>query len=295
MEHGDAARARLLLEQAVEASPSDVDARRQLAEVLWHDGAAAGGGRAHRGGRDVSIRGTRRRSCAPAKCCWASAVRRSGAGAGRAGAGARRDAGRTRGPCAAACSANGASRIGRWPIMHQALRYNPHSADVLLEAAELQYQLGRPQRCLTTLQNLLELYPAGEEPRQRAVARRVGLRGRGSAGRTRSTALYAASTRGRAGARAALPTGPRAKRGRTTRPRRRRRPGRRPTRATRAAARCSPSSRREARGRRHDPALAAAGSIARRDSVRPSHRQNRHRRQLRQIGRHAPRCRRYSR
>src|SRR5262245_48321762 len=38
MEHGDDARARTLLEQAIAKSPTDVDAQRQLAEVLWKGG-----------------------------------------------------------------------------------------------------------------------------------------------------------------------------------------------------------------------------------------------------------------
>jgi Tfp pilus assembly protein PilF len=39
MERGDGPRAQSLLEEAVSASPSDVDARRQLAEVLWQAGS----------------------------------------------------------------------------------------------------------------------------------------------------------------------------------------------------------------------------------------------------------------
>jgi hypothetical protein len=36
---------------------------------------------------------------------------------------------------------------------------------VLEETAELQYQLGRPQRCLATLQHLLEATPTAGQPR----------------------------------------------------------------------------------------------------------------------------------
>jgi predicted Zn-dependent protease len=50
--------------------------------------------------------------------------------------------------------------------LQQALRYHPQAPNVLLEVAELQYQLGRPQRALTTVQCLLDSYPQGEEPRR---------------------------------------------------------------------------------------------------------------------------------
>jgi tetratricopeptide (TPR) repeat protein len=49
--------------------------------------------------------------------------------------------------------------------LQQALRYGPNAADVLQDAAELQFRLGRPQRCLATLQHLLEATPTAEQPR----------------------------------------------------------------------------------------------------------------------------------
>ena len=52
--------------------------------------------------------------------------------------------------------------------MQQALRYSPHRTDVLLDTAEIQYGMGRPQRSLTTLHHLLDVYAPGEEP-QRAL------------------------------------------------------------------------------------------------------------------------------
>ena len=39
LERGDCTRARELLDQAVAASPSDLEARRELAEVLWQEGS----------------------------------------------------------------------------------------------------------------------------------------------------------------------------------------------------------------------------------------------------------------
>ena len=50
--------------------------------------------------------------------------------------------------------------------LQQATRFGPHMGDLLLEVAQVQYELGRPQRCLTTLHQLLDIYPPGEEPQQ---------------------------------------------------------------------------------------------------------------------------------
>jgi hypothetical protein len=79
--------------------------------------------------------------------------------------------------------------------LHQALRYNPHAPDALLEVAELQYQLSRPQRALATVQYLLDAYTPGEEPR-----RALWLQGLAFEAIDRRqdavTSLYAASTHG---------------------------------------------------------------------------------------------------
>ena len=50
--------------------------------------------------------------------------------------------------------------------LQQALRFASHQTEVLLEVAEVQYELDRPQRCLTTLHHLLDVYPPGDEPQQ---------------------------------------------------------------------------------------------------------------------------------
>lgn len=193
LEHGDAARARLLLDQAVEANANDVDARRQLADVLWQSGAA----------QEAIIHIDRAVELDPRH---APTIVRSGEM--RLGLG---DADRALQRADEALVLD-ASLAGAWALrgrvfrakglyersladFHQALRYNPHSAEVLLEAAEVQYQLGRPQRCLTTLQNLLQSYPPGEEPR-----RALWLAGLAytAVDRPRDAvhALYAASSRG---------------------------------------------------------------------------------------------------
>lgn len=164
MEHGDATRACELLQRAVKASPTDVDARRQLAEVLWKRGAHAeasshmeaatrldphhgptivrSGEMLHGlGAIDQSLERAERALLVDPTLAGAWALR------GRVF--------HTRGQLDRALA-----------DMHQALRYNPHAENVLMETAELQFQLGRPQRCLTTLQSLLEAYPKGEEPRR---------------------------------------------------------------------------------------------------------------------------------
>jgi tetratricopeptide (TPR) repeat protein len=193
MERGEAAQARDLLNQAVEASPIDVDARRQLAEVLWRTGDASGA-LEH---IDAAVR------LDPTS---APTVVRSGEMLLAAGAVdralARADEALALDPAlASAWALRGCVWRARGELdraladMHQALRYNPNATDVLLDAAELQYELGRPQRSLTTLQNLREIYPPGEEPRRLLWLEGLAY---GAVGRPREAAdcLYAASTRG---------------------------------------------------------------------------------------------------
>jgi tetratricopeptide (TPR) repeat protein len=163
LEHGDAARARLLLEQAVATSPTDVDARRNLAEALWRDNEPSGAVEQIERAAELDPRHV------------ATIVR-----AGEMLLGVRDvDRAQLRADEALVLDS---TQAGAWALrgrvyrqrgdseraladFHQALRYNPRAADVLLEAAQLQYELGRPQRCLTTLQNLLDLYPEDQQPR----------------------------------------------------------------------------------------------------------------------------------
>jgi tetratricopeptide (TPR) repeat protein len=193
MERGDLGLARDLLDQAVAASPTDVDARRQLAEVLWQTGTQQEAS-AH---LEAAVELDPRHAPTIVRSGeMLLALRQADRALARAEEAIIFDP-----TLSEAWALRG--RVFRFrgeneralADLHQALRYNPHAADVLLEAAELQYQLGRPQRCLTTLQCLMESYSPGEEPR-----RVLWLEGLAYSAVNRPTdaveCLYAASARG---------------------------------------------------------------------------------------------------
>ena len=164
MEMGQWEQARSLLESAVTTSPTDIDARRHLAEVLWQTGQR----------RDAVVHMEAAVRLDPRN---APTIVRSGEMLLAVGAEKRA---MKRAEKAIALDATLASawalrgRIYRHrgepsralADFQQALRYSPHTPDVLLAIAEIQYNLGRPQRCLTTVHQLLDVYPAGEEPQQ---------------------------------------------------------------------------------------------------------------------------------
>ncbi|MBX3424706.1 MAG: tetratricopeptide repeat protein [Pirellulales bacterium] len=197
MERGDCGAACDLLNNAVRTNPADVDARRQLAEALWRQGnhaaavnmiesavrmdaehaptqIRAGEMLLHTGAVDEAI----------ARADAAIAIDRSLGGAwALRGAAYRRHSQPER----------------ALADFHQALRYSPHDVPTLLAVAELQYQLGRPQRCLATVHHLLDSYGPGDEP-QRAL----WLEGLAYAAVDRpadaAASLYAATARGPANA-----------------------------------------------------------------------------------------------
>jgi tetratricopeptide (TPR) repeat protein len=164
IERGDNARAQTLLEEAVAAEPSDIDARRQLAEVLWQNEA--------RQEAVVHMEAAVRLEPRHAPTLVRSGEMLLGLRA------ADRALERAERALALDPALAGAwalrGRVFRTQNDHeraladfqQALRYHPQAPNVLLEVAELQYQLGRPQRALTTVQCLLDSYPQGEEPRR---------------------------------------------------------------------------------------------------------------------------------
>jgi tetratricopeptide (TPR) repeat protein len=164
MERGHWEHAHELLDKAVKTSPGDIEARRQLAEVLWRSGsrqeaiahmqAAVNLDPRHgptvvRSGEMLLGMGAIDRALARAEEAIALDVTLAGAWALR-------------------------GRVYRYQgdleralaDMQQALRYSPHAADMLQDAAEIQYQLGRPQRALVTIQHLLDSSPPGVQPRE---------------------------------------------------------------------------------------------------------------------------------
>ncbi len=166
MELGQWDESRSLLQEAVSTSPTDIDARRHLAEVLWQTGDH----------RDAVVHMEAAVRLDPRN---APTVVRSGEMLLAVGA---VDSAAERAQQAIALDA---TLAGAWALrgrvyrqrddapraladLQQALRFSPHCTDVLLDTAEIQYDSGKVQRCLTTLHHLLDVYAPGEEP-QRAL------------------------------------------------------------------------------------------------------------------------------
>jgi tetratricopeptide (TPR) repeat protein len=166
MELGQWDESRSLLQEAISTSPTDIDARRHLAEVLWLTGDQ----------RDAVLQMEAAVRLDPRN---APTVVRSGEMLLAIGA---VDSAAERAQQAIALDAKLA---GAWALrgrvfrqrdeplraladLQQALRFSPHSTDVLLDTAEVQFQMGRTERSLTTLHHLLDVYAPGEEP-QRAL------------------------------------------------------------------------------------------------------------------------------
>lgn len=193
LERGDCPRAQTLLEEAVSASPSDVDARRQLAEVLWLAGARQEAV-VH---MEAAVRLDERH--APTMVRSGEMLLALGAVDKALKRAERAMALDPTLPSAWSLRGRVFRRQGdderALADFHQALRYNPHAPDALLEVAELQYQLGRPQRALASVQYLLDAYAPGDEPRRALWLQ--GLAYQAIERRQDAVAsLYAASTHG---------------------------------------------------------------------------------------------------
>lgn len=193
METGEIDRAQSLLAEAVASSPADVDARRNLAEVLWQTGAL----------RDAAVQMEAAVRLDPRH---APTVIRAGEMLLAVGA---TEQARQRAEQAIRLDSNLA---GGWALrgrlsrqrgdldhaladMQHSLRYAPQDGGALLEVAQIQFELGKPQRSLSTLHCLLDTYATGEEPQQ--VLWLEGL-AYGSLGRQQEAveSLHAASLRG---------------------------------------------------------------------------------------------------
>jgi len=164
MERGHWEHAQELLEQAVEISPGDIDARRQLAEVLWRSGSRQEAA-AH---MQAAVNLDPRHAPTVIRC-----------GEMLLGLGAVE---RAKGRAEEAIVLE-ATNAGAWALrgrvfrqqgeleraladLQQALRFSPNALDLLQDTAEIQYQLGRPQRSLATVQHLLDTAPPDSQPRE---------------------------------------------------------------------------------------------------------------------------------
>jgi len=193
MELGQWDQAHELLADAVHTSPTDLDARRHLAEVLWRQEKR----------RDAVVQLEAAVRIDPRH---APTVVRSGEmllGIGSI------DRALVRAEEAIALDS---SLAGAWALRgriyrtqgkmeraladtQQALRYSPHMTHVLLEVAEIQFSLNQPQRSLTALHHLLDVYAPGEEP-QKVLWLEGLVYGALERSQDSVESLYAASLRG---------------------------------------------------------------------------------------------------
>ncbi|MEX2309541.1 MAG: tetratricopeptide repeat protein [Pirellulales bacterium] len=162
MEAGQWQRAELLLRQAIEASPDDVEAHRHLAEALWHRGAS----------REAMSHIAAALHARPTDARLAvRAGEMSLALGGRDAALIHAEQAIRLDPQLAAAWA----LRGRvfWQLQHperaladlgRALEFTPDNPDVLLDLATMYRARGQAARCLTTLHHLQDTYPSGQEP-----------------------------------------------------------------------------------------------------------------------------------
>lgn len=164
MELGEWDRARAVLDEAVTTSPTDADARRHLAEALWQTYSRTEAVAHMEAAVKIDPRHAPTVVRAGEMLLEIGDVDQAELRAGQAialdstlagGWSLRGRVARKRGSSKRALA-----------DLQQALRYAPHQTDVLLQVAEVQYELGRPQRCLSTLHRLLDIYPPGQEPQQ---------------------------------------------------------------------------------------------------------------------------------
>ncbi len=164
METGQWNRAETLLAGAVEASPSDAEARRNLAEALWQQGSH----------RDAVVHMETAVRLDPRH---APTLVRSGEMLLMVGATEKAMQRAEEAIKLDATLAGGWALRGRvyrlqgeldrgLADMQQSLRFAPHDTGALLEVAQIQHEQGHPQRSLSTLHYLLDIYPPGEEPQQ---------------------------------------------------------------------------------------------------------------------------------
>ncbi len=164
MERRDWAQAETLFSQAVNACPVDSEARRQYAEALWQRGNV--------GEAVAQLDEARKLTGDEPKLLVRAAEMRSAMGQvedSNALVERAIDLDPTN-PAAFAIRGRVRRQSGQLrealADYHRALRYAPDDTEVLLEVAELYRELGQPRRALTSLQNLADTYPPGEEPQK---------------------------------------------------------------------------------------------------------------------------------
>ena len=161
-DRNDLAHAERLLERAVKACPTDVEARRHYADVLWRRG--------ERMEAVKQISEALRLSPGEMPLCLDG-------GRMYMELGLLDDADRLAAAAAAAAPASAAAWRLRGQValargrpddaladFHRALALDPDDRDALLDTAEVYRRLGRPQRCLATLAILGETYGPGQTP-----------------------------------------------------------------------------------------------------------------------------------
>ncbi|MBN1855024.1 MAG: tetratricopeptide repeat protein [Pirellulales bacterium] len=173
VDRGEWNQAEEYLRQAVQASPVDHEARRQLAEVLWQKGvtgesiqqmefalrlAPGDASLAVRTGEMVLAAGRVEQALAYAD--WAIAIEPD---------------------LAAAWALRGRIHAKTGNLtqsladLHRALAYSPSDEDVLLDIAAIHHRRREPERCLTTIHHLLDLHPPGEEPQEALYLEGIAL------------------------------------------------------------------------------------------------------------------------
>jgi len=162
METGQWSEAEELFRGAIEASPTDPETRRHLAEVLWQRGASSDA--------LLQIETAVRLSDSDATTTVRAGEMLLATGAVDKAL-RRADKAISLDPqLATAWALRGRVYWQKGEMdraladLQRALQYAPESPDVLLDLAALYRQRGQHERCLTTLHHLLDTYAEGEEP-----------------------------------------------------------------------------------------------------------------------------------
>jgi tetratricopeptide (TPR) repeat protein len=161
METGQWERAESLLQAAVETSPEDAEARRYLAEALWHRGAA----------REALAQIEEAVQFDPADATLAvrAGEMNLAVGANNEALAHAEQALRLDPKSASAWALRGRlfSRLNQpdraLADLQRALQYAPSNQEILLDVAMLYRQRGQPAQALSTVHHLLDTYPPGGE------------------------------------------------------------------------------------------------------------------------------------